>query len=83
LYGTAIRCRIVASAPAQQVVLGAVIIPPAGTAREYGIQFVGYDPYPREDVKTWFAVVKAAVIANPNATAVYIPSFEQKDSSGS
>jgi hypothetical protein len=61
----------------QQVVLGAVIIPPT-ERREYGIQFVGYDPYPKEDVKAWFDAVKASVIANPDATAVYIPSFEQK-----
>jgi Pyruvate phosphate dikinase, AMP/ATP-binding domain len=61
----------------QQVVLGAVIIPPTGE-REYGIQFVGYDPYPKEDVKAWIDAVKASVIANPDATAVYIPSFEQK-----
>jgi hypothetical protein len=62
----------------QQVVLGAVLYPPPDGPREYGIQFVGYDPYPKEDVKAWFDVVKASVIANPSATAIYIPSFEQK-----
>ena len=62
----------------QQVVLGAVIVPPFGSAREFGIQFVGLDPYPKEDVKAWFDAVKAAVMADPPASAIYIPSFEQK-----
>ncbi|HET6406672.1 MAG TPA: PEP/pyruvate-binding domain-containing protein, partial [Chthoniobacteraceae bacterium] len=62
----------------QQVVLGAVIIPPPGGPREYGIQFVGLDAYPKEDVKAWFNTVKAAVSADPAAPPVYIPSFEQK-----
>ncbi|HZJ16060.1 MAG TPA: hypothetical protein VFD27_13490, partial [Chthoniobacteraceae bacterium] len=62
----------------QQVVLGAVIFPPFGSAREFGIQFVGLDPYPKEDVKAWFDAVKAAVMADPPADAIYIPSFEQK-----
>ena len=34
----------------QQVVLGAVIFPPGGRPREFGIQFVGHDPYLKEDV---------------------------------
>jgi hypothetical protein len=62
----------------QQVVLGALIYPPAGGPREYGVQFVGYDPYPKEDVKAWFDVVKSSVMADPAATAIYVPSFEQK-----
>jgi hypothetical protein len=62
----------------QQVVLGAVIIPPAGGPREYGIQFVGYDPYPKEDVKAWLDVVKSSVLADPAAIPVYVPSFEQR-----
>jgi hypothetical protein len=62
----------------QQVVLGAVIFPPFSSPREFGIQFVGLDPYPKEDVKAWFDAVKAAVMADPPADAIYIPSFEQK-----
>ena len=62
----------------QQVVLGAVIFPPFDSAREFGIQFVGLDPYPKEDVKAWFDAVKEAVMADPPADAIYIPSFEQK-----
>lgn len=62
----------------QQVVLGAVIYPPFGGPREFGIQFVGLDAYAKEDVAAWFDVVRAAVLAKPSATAIYIPSYEQK-----
>ena len=51
---------------------------PFGGPREFGIQFVGLDAYPKEAVKAWFDVVKSAVLANPAATALYIPAFEQR-----
>ncbi len=62
----------------QQAVLGAVIFPPFGSAREYGIQLAGLDPYTKEEVKARFDAVKAAVSADPAAAAIYIPAFEQK-----
>ncbi len=65
--------------PGQQVVLGAVIFPPFGGPREYGVQFVGLDAYPKEDVKAWIDVVKSAVLANPSVTALYLPAFEQRE----
>lgn len=34
----------------QQAVLGAVLYPPGSSFLEYGVQFVGLDPYPPEDV---------------------------------
>lgn len=74
----------------QRVVLGVILTPqitlgapPAvwsAWGREYGIQFVGQDPYPPELVARWFEVVKSAVAAGPEVTAFYLPAFEQADS---
>ena len=64
----------------QQVVLGAVLYSPAPIFLEYGIQFVGLDPYPPEDICRWFELVRATVHPMPRATAVYLPTFEQRAS---
>ncbi|MEJ2704795.1 MAG: PEP/pyruvate-binding domain-containing protein, partial [Sedimentisphaerales bacterium] len=63
----------------QQAVLGAVILAPWSDPplNEYGIQFVRNDPYSREEVVRLFNVVKASVIAEPNVTAYYFPTYEQ------
>jgi hypothetical protein len=63
----------------QQAVLGAVILPPWHDPpfREYGIQLVRNDPYTREEVVRLFNVVKSTVIADPNVTAWYFPTYEQ------
>lgn len=61
----------------QQVVLGAVLFPPLGKTNEFGIQFVGLDPYPREQLADWFNLVKATVAADPSVPGIYIPVFEQ------
>jgi hypothetical protein len=63
----------------QQAVLGAVILPPWADPpfNEYGIQFVRNDPYSREQIVRLFNVVKASVIAEPNVTAFYFPTYEQ------
>jgi hypothetical protein len=63
----------------QQAVLGAVIMPPWADPpiSEYGIQFVRDDPYTREEVLRLFNIVKASVIAEPNVTAYYFPTYEQ------
>lgn len=74
----------------QRVVLGVILsprqtgvrVPPVGSAwsSEYGIQFVGQDPYPTDLVMRWFEVVKAAVSASTEVTAFYMPAFEQAQS---
>ena len=63
----------------QQAVLGAVILPPWSdpTFNEYGIQLVRSDPYSREEIVHLFNIVKASVIAEPNVTAYYFPTYEQ------
>jgi hypothetical protein len=67
----------------QQVVLGAVLLPYlfSGAAPfEYGIQLVGLDPYPPEDVCRWLELVRATIHSVPPATAFYVPTFEQRAS---
>ncbi len=69
--------------PNQQAVLGAVLIPPlegnppTPSFEEYGIQFIRYDPYTREEIADMFAVVKDSVIADPCVQAFYFPTYEQ------
>lgn len=63
----------------QQAVLGAVILPPWHDPpfREYGIQLVRNDPYAREEVAKFFNLIKSTIIADPNVTAWYFPTYEQ------
>ena len=63
----------------QQAALGAVILPPWADPpfNEYGIQLVRNDPYSREEIVRLFNIVKASVIAEPNVTAYYFPTYEQ------
>ena len=63
----------------QQAVLGAVIFSPWADPpyNEYGIQFVRNDPYSREEIVRLFNTVKSTVIAEPNVTAYYFPTYEQ------
>jgi len=63
----------------QQAVLGAVILSPWADPpfNEYGIQLVRNDPYSREEIVSLFDIVKASVIAEPNVTAYYFPTYEQ------
>jgi len=70
----------------RQVVLGAVLYPPSagyyppGTGfSEYGVQFVGLDPYTPDEIARWFDLVKATVYASNGAAAYYMPSFEQAE----
>lgn len=60
----------------QLAVLGAVLIP-ADNRGEYGIQFVGQDAFPREEVVRWLRLVAAAVRAPAGTRAFYLPTFEQ------
>ena len=66
-------------AAGQQAVLGAVILPPWHDPpyNEYGIQLVRNDAYTREEVVSLFNTVKQSVIADPNVTAWYFPTYEQ------
>ncbi len=63
----------------QQAILGAVILAPQQEPpfNEYGIQFVRYDPYTKEQIVKMFNIVKASVIADPNVQAFYFPTYEQ------
>ncbi len=71
--------RVTLRAVGQQAVLGAVILPPWSDPpfNEYGIQLVRNDPYSREEIVKWFNRVKASVVADPNVTAYYFPTYEQ------
>jgi hypothetical protein len=66
-------------AEGQQAILGAVIFPPWADPplHEYGIQLVRQDAYAREEVVELFGRVRASVMADPNVTAYYFPTYEQ------
>lgn len=61
----------------QEAVLGALLYPPGETTAEYGIQFVGLEPYPRESVVRLFELVKSTVMAPAGTQVFYMPAFEQ------
>jgi hypothetical protein len=63
----------------QQVVLGAILLPPDPKIPEWGIQFAGLDAYPTEWVARYFHAVCNAVEAVPSLRALYFPSFEQAE----
>ena len=63
----------------QQVLLGAVLFAPGTNFVEYGIQFVGLDAYPPEEIGRWFELVKATVHTAGGAGIYYMPSFEQSE----
>ncbi|MBE7502917.1 MAG: hypothetical protein HS113_22075 [Verrucomicrobiales bacterium] len=62
----------------QQVLLGAILFAPSDQLPEIGVQFVGQDPYPREDIATWFAQVRAVIEPRIPASFFYFPTFEQQ-----
>jgi Pyruvate phosphate dikinase, AMP/ATP-binding domain len=64
----------------QQVILGAVLLPPAGTTLEYGIQFVGLEPYPPGTVANLLDLVSATIYSPVKRQPLYIPAWEQFDS---
>jgi hypothetical protein len=61
----------------QQVLLGTVLFPPPPSSREYGIQFVGADPYPPESLARFFDLVRSTIAADPSAAPFYVPTYEQ------
>ncbi len=70
----------------QQVVLGAVLYPPgsgyyspATPFLEYGVQFVGLDPYTPAEIAQWYKLVTSTVYATNQAQSCYIPTFEQAE----
>ncbi|MEW6155788.1 MAG: PEP/pyruvate-binding domain-containing protein [Verrucomicrobiota bacterium] len=63
----------------QKAVLGAVLFSPTENLLEAGIQFVGYDAYPRESVAEWFEVVRSVLGAGPDMQVYYLPTFEQRE----
>ena len=68
----------------QQLILGAVVTPPkehslTPTIQEVGIQFVRSDPYAREEIVRLFEIVKSTIIADPDVTFYYFPTFEQSN----
>ena len=62
----------------QQVLLGAILFAPSDQLPEIGVQFVGQDPYPREDIATWFEQVRAVIEPRIPASFFYFPTFEQQ-----
>lgn len=61
----------------QQALLGTVLFAPGEGTREYGIQFAGRDPYPRELVARVFELVRSTVVAPPGTASFYFPAYEQ------
>lgn len=65
----------------QQLQLGAVLFPPGARQgvgpREFAVQFIKTDVMPVQDVITYFNTVRTRVHADPAATALYFPTFEQ------
>jgi hypothetical protein len=49
-----------------------------GELREIGLQFVGLDPYPPEQVAAWFEQVTAVIEAPPGTRLFYFPTYEQQ-----
>lgn len=66
-------------AAGQQAILGAVILPPwhDPAFNEYGIQLTRMDTYTREETLAILNVVKASILADPNVTTYYFPTYEQ------
>lgn len=62
----------------QQVVLGAVLYAPTDNLPEIAVQFVGQDPYPREDIARWFELVRAVIELQTAASFYYFPTYEQE-----
>ena len=66
--------------PNQQVILGAVLFPHQPNVLEYGIQFVGLEPYAPATVGRMLELVSATIAGPPGSSAFYIPAWEQFDS---
>ena len=60
----------------QVAVLGAVLLPGQNSS-EIGIQIVGQEAYPIDDVVRWLQLVRAAIRAPGGIRTLYIPTYEQ------
>ncbi|HWB05810.1 MAG TPA: PEP/pyruvate-binding domain-containing protein [Verrucomicrobiales bacterium] len=63
----------------QQAVLGTVLYPPRTNFVEYGVQFVGLDPYTPDEVARWLKAVQRTVYAEAGAGICYMPVYEQSE----
>ena len=54
----------------QEVILGSVLLPPDPSILEYGIQFVGLDPYPVDQIARLFRLAKSTVSVATNGIVV-------------
>ena len=62
----------------QRLLLGAVFFPSsAGPRTEYGIQFVGNEPYPAEFVLEYINRVNNRVVSETPLNVLYFPEYEQ------
>ena len=61
----------------QRIILGAVLLSPFPEKREVGIQFVGQDQYPPEDIARWFEIVRSTIHPLGELNVRYFPTFEQ------
>lgn len=59
----------------QEVILGAVLWAPS--KNEFGVQFVGQDPYPRETLRFLYQTVESSIGLPEDARGFYMPTFEQ------
>ena len=66
--------------PNQQIILGAVLFPQQPNVLEYGIQFVGLEPYAPATVGRMLELVSATIAGPPGSSAFYVPAWEQFDS---
>lgn len=62
----------------QELILGAIVLPPAEYILEYGIQFVRLDPYDPAEIVAMFNTVKATINAPPGVQPLYFPTYEQR-----
>jgi len=66
----------------RKAVLGAVVVPSiwwlAVQPAEYGVQLVGRDPFPREEVVQIFELIGQAVRTEEPHRAFYFPTYEQQ-----
>ncbi|MFO1502060.1 MAG: hypothetical protein U1G07_27420, partial [Verrucomicrobiota bacterium] len=72
--------RIASRTNEQEVLLGTVLFPPFPSQGEFGIQFVGLDPYAPEFLARYYELVRATVASEPGDRAFYVPAYEQAQS---
>ena len=61
----------------QQLLLGAVVLPPDPATRELGIQFIGRQPFPVQRIVEWFNLVRSVMAVPAGWSVFYMPTFEQ------